>query len=63
MQTALKLQKTWAPEVRHTLVVVLTTVVVALLVTALLVVIGLLVQDLMGGAPLTPLTPDPGLDL
>jgi hypothetical protein len=63
MQAALNQQKAWAPGVPHTLVVVLTTVVAVLAVTVLLVVTSLVVQDLTGGAPITPLLPEPGLDL
>jgi hypothetical protein len=63
MQAAMNQQKAWAPGVPHTLVVVLTTVVVVLVVTALLILTSLVVQDLTGGAPITPLVPEPGLDL
>jgi hypothetical protein len=63
IQTAAKLHKTWAPQVPHTIVVVLTSIVVVLVVTAILVVAGVLVQDLLGGAPPAPLTPGPGLGL
>jgi hypothetical protein len=63
MQTTVNLQEAWAPELPHTLLVVLTATAAVLLATALLVFTGLMVQDLTGGAPLTPLAPDPGLDL
>ena len=63
MQTTFTLHRTWAPHVPHTLVVVLTAAVVVLVVTAFFVVTGVLVQDLLGGAPTAPLTPEPGLGL
>jgi hypothetical protein len=63
MQAALNHQKAWAPGIPHTLVVVLTATVAVLLVTVILVVSGVVVQDLTGGAPISPLAPEPGLDL
>lgn len=63
MQTALKMQQTWTPQVPHTLTVVLTSVVLTLLVIGLLVLIGLMAQDPMGGAQFTGPVPEPGLDL
>jgi Na+/phosphate symporter len=63
MQTTVYLQEAWAPALSHTMFVVLTATAAVLLATALLVFTGLVVQDLTGGVPLTPLAPDPGLDL
>jgi hypothetical protein len=63
MQTALKMQQTWTPQVPHTVGVVLTSVVLTVLVIALLVVTGLLTQDFMGGVQVTGPLPEPGLDL
>ena len=63
MQKALDLPKALTPEILRTLRVVLTTVVVVLVVTGLLVAISIVAQNLAGGAPLTPATPEPGLDL
>lgn len=63
MQPAVTLQKTWSPQLQHTLLVVLTAVGAVLLVTTLLVVTGFVVQDLTGGGPPTPLAPEPGLGL
>jgi flagellar basal body-associated protein FliL len=63
MHTALQASGTWAPQVPHTLLVVMITVAVVLLVVVLLVATGLMVQSLTGGAPLVPMEPEPGLDL
>jgi hypothetical protein len=63
MKTALQLSGVGAPEVSHTLLAVLRTTVVVLLVTALLVGTAVALQSRTGAAPLSPMTPEPGLDL
>jgi hypothetical protein len=63
MHTTFDLRRTWAPQLPHTLLIVLMTAVVVLLAIAFLVAAGFMVQNLTGGAPLIPMQPEAGLDL